>query len=529
MRNVYPTDNIAHLWIHQTQDSARNNSGGNFYFSGPTLYSYGSHFVCGYIMPREHYGACVLVNSSSYSNTTARHMCNTRRAIPSSFREIYVNGLNDDSTRYCSGERGARDICEKLLKEFRAAVSAAATVKNVHASTRGANLATAIDRLADLRYLLECDAKRKIEYARPMLRQLPSVADVPTVSDMPAKQARETAHAFAGKVLRQQYRDELQTIVQNIDHALSYATWYAAGNIEREYRHTAHHALERANDARLLITGAKHAAKLGGARVPASVTAADKALPAIVAALQQMDARETRAKNIERYESAHFELREILASDAQTWRARDRLQEMRRAGNALSSLDTDAEKQQRMVDIDACADAIAADNAATASERALKMLQLAGEMFRADKLDDAARLARMSEKLDAGRAPECADMLAAIDARENVLNAERIAAWRSGASVRMDHDREAGALLRLVNGKIETSWGADVPVSVAPIVWKAANACRDAGAAHEFDANTAPRLGHFKMDKIDADGSIHVGCHFIRFTELQVIAAALNY
>lgn len=34
---------IAHLWFHQAQDSARNRQG-TFYFSGDTIYSYGSHF-----------------------------------------------------------------------------------------------------------------------------------------------------------------------------------------------------------------------------------------------------------------------------------------------------------------------------------------------------------------------------------------------------------------------------------------------------------------------------------------------------
>lgn len=528
MRNVYPTDKIAHLWIHQTQDSARN-PGHNFYFTGATLYSYGSHFVCGHIMASEHYGACVLVNSASYSNTTCRHMQNTRHAIPSSFREIYVNGLSDNDTRYSTGERGARDICVNLLAEFRAAVSAAATVKNVRPSTRGANFATAIDRLADLRFLLECDAKRKIGYARPMLRALPTVADVPTVSHLSAKDARATAELFASKVLREQYREELQRITQSVDLALGYASAYAAGNIEQDYAHSAHHALQRANDARLLVNGARHAAKLGKARVPASVTAADKALPALIETLTAMDAKETRAKNLERYASAHMVLREVHASGDQLWRARDRLQEMRRAANALSSLDSEAEKAQRMVDIETCRVAIESDETATAEQRALRMMQLAGENFRADKLDDAARLARMAEKIDAGRASDCADMLAAVDARAAHLDAERIAAWRNGASVRMGHNREAGALLRLVDGKIETSWGADVPVSVAPMVWEAANRCRDASMAHEFDRSQAPRLGHFTMDKIDADGSIHVGCHFIRYAELQGIAVALNF
>ena len=35
MKHVYPTNEIAHLWAHKTQTSARNGQG-NFYFDGDT-------------------------------------------------------------------------------------------------------------------------------------------------------------------------------------------------------------------------------------------------------------------------------------------------------------------------------------------------------------------------------------------------------------------------------------------------------------------------------------------------------------
>ena len=42
-RNVHPSDMVAHLWAHKSQDFARNPCH-NFYFHGDTIYSYGSHF-----------------------------------------------------------------------------------------------------------------------------------------------------------------------------------------------------------------------------------------------------------------------------------------------------------------------------------------------------------------------------------------------------------------------------------------------------------------------------------------------------
>jgi hypothetical protein len=42
-KHVFDTGEIPHLWAHQTQDEARNRQG-NLYFTGDTIYSYGSHF-----------------------------------------------------------------------------------------------------------------------------------------------------------------------------------------------------------------------------------------------------------------------------------------------------------------------------------------------------------------------------------------------------------------------------------------------------------------------------------------------------
>lgn len=68
MPNVFPGREVAHVWNSQSQDEGRNNNG-QFYFVGSRLYSYGSHFLVGFIMP----DGAVLMNDSSYSITTAKH------------------------------------------------------------------------------------------------------------------------------------------------------------------------------------------------------------------------------------------------------------------------------------------------------------------------------------------------------------------------------------------------------------------------------------------------------------------------
>ena len=44
----YSNDMVAHVWAQMNKDSGDSNNG-QFYFRGPRLYSYGSHFVAGFI------------------------------------------------------------------------------------------------------------------------------------------------------------------------------------------------------------------------------------------------------------------------------------------------------------------------------------------------------------------------------------------------------------------------------------------------------------------------------------------------
>lgn len=72
---------VAHLWAHQLQEEARY-SGGNFYFYGNTIYSYGSHFPCGKIVQNKHGQKIYMLNSKSYSNTTAKHQNEVAASVP---------------------------------------------------------------------------------------------------------------------------------------------------------------------------------------------------------------------------------------------------------------------------------------------------------------------------------------------------------------------------------------------------------------------------------------------------------------
>lgn len=116
MRKVLSPEMVAHLWANKAQDEARN-AGETFYFTGPTIYSYGSHFVIAHHLDN----GVVLWNDAGYSNTTSRHKSHAWRALSSAQRlnHLSVNGMNSDSVRdleRCRTMESAAGITPKLVE-----------------------------------------------------------------------------------------------------------------------------------------------------------------------------------------------------------------------------------------------------------------------------------------------------------------------------------------------------------------------------------------------------------------------------
>jgi hypothetical protein len=98
MKTVFQTNEVAHIWAQQKQATGRN-SGGNIYFNGAAIYSYGSHFCMGKFLPN----GIVLLTNRTYSNTTAKHLSGVRYAV------------NHLQRVYCAYPDGS---IEKNLKAF---------------------------------------------------------------------------------------------------------------------------------------------------------------------------------------------------------------------------------------------------------------------------------------------------------------------------------------------------------------------------------------------------------------------------
>src|SRR5258708_13051749 len=101
-KHVFATSEIPHLWAHRTQDEARNRQG-NLYFTGDTIYSYGSHFPIARHVTNDAGVRSVLFTTATYSVTTSSHCSAVRSAIPSGIRVFHVPNV-------CHGRYSGTDL-----------------------------------------------------------------------------------------------------------------------------------------------------------------------------------------------------------------------------------------------------------------------------------------------------------------------------------------------------------------------------------------------------------------------------------
>ena len=78
-RTVFDNAMVAHVWAARSQTEGRSNNG-QFYFNGPRLYSYGSHYLMGLRLGDGGANDATLINSTSYSITTSKHSGYAHRA-----------------------------------------------------------------------------------------------------------------------------------------------------------------------------------------------------------------------------------------------------------------------------------------------------------------------------------------------------------------------------------------------------------------------------------------------------------------
>jgi len=118
-------------------------------------------------------------------------------------------------------------------------------------------------------------------------------------------------------------------------------------------------------------------------------------------------------------------------------------------------------------------------------------------------------------------------------------SSEIIAAWRNGDSqARLRDPWNLPVMLRIRTfgadenvqhavAMVETSRGAQVPVSHAIRGLRFVRAVVARGKAFQTNGHTF-HLGHYKIDRIDVDGTLTAGCHVIPYAEIERIAPELE-
>ena len=76
IREVWPADQVAHLWANRSQDHARTPGAANFYFHGPVIFSYRDSYAIATFTPwrdADTGRALVIMRETPASMTTGRH------------------------------------------------------------------------------------------------------------------------------------------------------------------------------------------------------------------------------------------------------------------------------------------------------------------------------------------------------------------------------------------------------------------------------------------------------------------------
>lgn len=81
-------------------------------------------------------------------------------------------------------------------------------------------------------------------------------------------------------------------------------------------------------------------------------------------------------------------------------------------------------------------------------------------------------------------------------------------------------------MLRIVGDEVQTSLGAHFPVSHALRALTFVRRVRELGQEYVHNGHTV-HLGHYAIDRIEADGTVHAGCHVVKWDEIERITPQL--
>jgi hypothetical protein len=527
MREVFSGDMVSHVWAAQTQQRGRR-SDGRVFFDGRKLYSYGSHFVSGYMAP----GPVALLNADRYSVSTSRHVSDARRASRQ-FPQYMLPSLTDLA--------GALDVAFAAYPDGKMTPEAKKLVqREVRAYLTKEGLNVSEDAAA---YLLT-------------VAGLPASAWTKAKADKAKADAADAA-ADAWRGLRDTLW-QAATIADMSDDAFR-ASWpiddrqwpidaYTLSRIEatRKLLFRVHKAAKAATRAQLSKAGvkigkaevAKLAARLKEYRAHAATTqdraqAAEVArltadfnawkagaasrptawrygngLPGLSALMAEIEADVAR-ENAEAHAAAFIAWKE--GTGARPYHGNY-------AEGSSERAEIEADKQREQAELLASYDAWTLD---------ATQPRPASRPFLCGPLHDARPNAW--SKLHTVEADEQREAARLKTEAEKAEKEATFKAWLAGESVSLPSAYREGphgsAYVRRRGDYLETSQGASVPWSEAVKAFRFIKLCRARGEGFKANGKTI-RVGHFSVDSISRTGNMQAGCHYFRWEDIEALAVA---
>jgi hypothetical protein len=553
-KQVFPRDTVAHLWAHKAQDSARDPSG-NFYFTGPTIYSYGPHFAMAHILADEcgpELAGRVLWNDAKSSNTTSKHKSIAWRALTRQQREDALhmpqsigmgNVIDPHRIERALIEKRLPDISELILNRVSECVRA--LIGKRYGSGPFENLLSEARKAEKLALLFYGRVKKK--YPLPLIETRPTNSDKTQWSAWIKSVSARKMKADYVEAVKQanHYAQQARKNAANCTDGFPYfkhnegCEWEARNIVGGTYdaaQKTLRY-IETAIDLYLILNPGKK---------PAAMVKLQKEMQPIAATFQarrdEFTKAETRnrviylireaAKDLHRSKVKKQPLRDRVYSDMATLETRaiesglthslylplasrfSRIGAAQSVWAALRAAENSLSVAQSYVSGGHHGDTVRHASDAIAKIGYIGRLNIATGLRAAMHAQNANIFNTARELRDSAQS--------AIVARE----ADKLRAWLAGESnVRPPFN--AGTYARINGACVETTRGATVPIEHACRLSRMyAIAVRRGG--NTWPDGSGPIVGHYRVNHIGADGSLIIGCHEFTPSEAKRLHALLE-
>lgn len=540
---------VAHVWAAGTQTHGRFRA---IYFSGRRLYSYGSHYVIGELLP----SGAVMLNSERNSMTTNRH-----------------RDAADWATRHKT-----QLYVPDLTRALRIADDIASTRRSLR-SAKKANDPDDSEWIKRLESSLKAERKAGRLFVRDAIRSAEGLNDesalallklyhwpatsLPAIKAEAIKAAAKDKRDAAALAKRRRLHDAKSFAdMSDSDFAeVLPRDGYAAASWQRGKTYEARQQAEFVKRVRAALTEAKRAgfskkrlAKLAERLKRAREYERGREARIYAAEIEsrRRDFAEWKAGTAAKPNSWRYDVPELQAEYAELTAADEAERE---ANLAAEFAAWKAGERKRIPSADSYPEGSAerAELKAAESER-WNSLAAELEAWRAGNGDKPesrefilwAKFAPAELRERVGGDPwkellygyskaECERMAAEAAEAERLRNAdlaEKREAWRNGAELRalgeyrLD-DGDGGALMRIEGegdgAELVTSQGARVPLTHAVKAFRFIKLIRQRGEAWNRNGRTV-RVGHYQVDSIQPDGGFTAGCHHFNWPEIERVA-----